>query len=75
MLLAGDVGGTKTDLAVYSLEAGPYSPLTQAQMRSADYPSLQALVTEFHLKVKMPIERHSQSRCVGWVRRKWAGEF
>jgi glucokinase len=59
MLLAGDVGGTKTDLAVYSLEAGAYSPLTEAEMPSADYPSLQALVTEFRLKVKMPIERAS----------------
>ena len=26
MLLAGDIGGTKTDLAVYSGEAGPYAP-------------------------------------------------
>jgi glucokinase len=59
MLLAGDVGGTKTDLAVYSPEAGPYSPLTQAKMPSADYPSLQALVTEFLLQVKIPIERAS----------------
>ena len=57
MLLAGDVGGTKTDLAVFSREAGPHSQLTQAQMRSADYPSLQALVAEFLLKVKMPVER------------------
>jgi glucokinase len=59
MLLAGDVGGTKTDLAVYSPEAGPYSPLTQAEMPSADYPSLQALVTEFLSGVKIPIERAS----------------
>src|SRR5688572_16947213 len=59
MLLAGDVGGTKTDLAVYSLEAGPYSPLTQAELPSADYPSLQALVAEFLSHVKIPIERAS----------------
>ncbi|HEX6729246.1 MAG TPA: glucokinase [Pyrinomonadaceae bacterium] len=59
MLLAGDVGGTKTDLAIYSLEAGPYSPLTQAKMPSADYPSLQALVTDFLSHVKIPIERAS----------------
>lgn len=57
MLLAGDVGGTKTALAVYSREAGPHSPITQAVRHSADYPSLQALVTEFLLQVKMPIER------------------
>jgi glucokinase len=57
MLLAGDIGGTKTDLAVFSHEAGPHSPLVQAEVHSADYPSLQALVTEFLMKVKMPVER------------------
>ena len=57
MLLAGDVGGTKTDLAVYSREGGPHSPHYQAEVRSADYPSLQALVTEFLSTVKMPVER------------------
>ena len=30
MLLAGDVGGTKTDLAIFSVEGGPHAPLTQA---------------------------------------------
>jgi glucokinase len=57
MLLAGDIGGTKTDLAIFSVEGGPHSPLTQTQAHSADYPSLQALVTEFLKRVKMPIER------------------
>ena len=57
MLLAGDIGGTKTDLAVYSQEAGPHSPLIQAEVHSAKYPSLQALVKEFLEKVKMPVER------------------
>jgi len=57
MLLAGDIGGTKTDLAIFSVESGPHSPLTQTQVHSADYPSLQALVTEFLQKVKTPIDR------------------
>ena len=57
MLLAGDVGGTKTDLAVYSHEGGPHSPLTKAEVHSADYPSLQALVTEFLSKMKVPVDR------------------
>jgi glucokinase len=57
MLLAGDIGGTKTDLAVYSPEAGPHLPLIQTEVHSAEYPSLQALVTEFLKKVKMPVER------------------
>src|SRR3989449_3991718 len=56
MLLAGDIGGTKTDLAIFSHEAGPHSPLAQGEVHSADYPSLQVLVTEFLKKVKMPVE-------------------
>jgi len=40
MLIAGDIGGTKTDLAIFSSEAGPHAPLAQAKVHSADYPSL-----------------------------------
>lgn len=57
MLLAGDIGGTKTDLAIFTREAGPHSPLVQEEVHSADYPSLQALVTEFVDRVKIPVER------------------
>ena len=47
MLVAGDIGGTKTDLAIFSTEAGPHAPLAQTKVHSADYPSLQAIVKEF----------------------------
>ena len=57
MLLAGDIGGTKTDLAIFSVEGGPHSPLNQTQVHSPDYPSLQALVTEFLREAKTPVER------------------
>jgi glucokinase len=57
MLIAGDVGGTKTDLAIFSSEAGPHSPFAQAQVRSADYPNLQKIVTEFLAKVNKPVDR------------------
>src|SRR5262249_14513680 len=57
MLLAGDIGGTKTDLAIFTVEGGPHTPLTQTQVHSADYPSLQALVTEFLKKAPTPVER------------------
>jgi len=57
MLLAGDIGGTKTDLAIYSNEAGPHAPLVQVESRSADYPSLQALAREFLTKVDLPVDR------------------
>jgi glucokinase len=57
MLLAGDIGGTKTDLAIFSNEAGPHAPLARAEVRSADYPSLQALAREFLTKAPMPVDR------------------
>ncbi len=56
MLIAGDVGGTKTDLAIYSPGGGPHAPLAQTQFHSADYPSLQAMVAEFLARVKMSVE-------------------
>jgi glucokinase len=55
MLIAGDIGGTKTDLAIYSSEAGPHAPLAETEVKSADYPSLQAMVREFLAQAKMPV--------------------
>src|SRR5215467_1148158 len=55
MLIAGDIGGTKTDLAIYSIESGPHAPVAQAQFHSADYESLQAMVSEFLAQVKIPV--------------------
>ena len=57
MLIAGDIGGTKTDLAIFSNEAGPHSPLEQTKIHSADYPSLQTMVKEFLAKAKRPVDR------------------
>ncbi len=57
MLIAGDIGGTKTDLAIFSSEAGPHAPLAQARVHSADYPNLQAIVREFLAKNNKPIDR------------------
>src|SRR5947208_2542885 len=47
LLLAGDTGGTKTDLAIYSLDAGPRAPLAGGRLPSDQYPSLEALVRAF----------------------------
>lgn len=57
MLIAGDIGGTKTDLAIYSSDSGPHVPLAQTELHSADYPSLQAMVTEFlgHLDMSVDV--------------------
>jgi glucokinase len=55
MLVAGDIGGTKTDLAIYSTESGPHAPLAQAQFHSADYQSLATMVSEFLAQAKTPV--------------------
>ena len=47
LLLAGDIGGTKTALAVYSAERGPRAPLAQCQFPSTKYASLAVMVREF----------------------------
>lgn len=59
MLLAGDIGGTKTNLAVYSPEAGLRKPLVQATFPSAMYPSLEALVRTFLTQIHLPVDRAS----------------
>ena len=59
MLLAGDIGGTKTNLAIFSPEDGPRAPLAEATFPSADYPSLEALVREFLSQVALKVDRAS----------------
>jgi len=59
MLLAGDIGGTKTKLAIFSPESGPRVPLAEATFPSARYASLEALVQEFMVKVNYTVDRAS----------------
>lgn len=55
MLLAADIGGTKTDLAVYAPALGPHTPLATGYRRSGHYPSLEALARDFLKDVAHPI--------------------
>lgn len=57
MLLAGDIGGTKTALGVFSVEKGPYTALAEAEVHSADYPSLEAIAKEFLAKRGLTVDR------------------
>ena len=41
MLLAGDIGGTKTLLGLYKPESGPRQPIAEAEFPSANYPGLE----------------------------------
>jgi glucokinase len=47
MLLTGDIGGTKTDLALYSTDKGPKAPVVQETFHSSEYSSLEALASSF----------------------------
>jgi glucokinase len=55
MLLAGDIGGTKTVLAVCSPEGGARAPLVEMTFPSGRYPSLAAVVREFMAKHSYPL--------------------
>ncbi|MGH7498984.1 MAG: glucokinase [Gemmatimonadales bacterium] len=57
LLLAGDIGGTKTALAVFSPERGPQAPLFQAEFPSAKYGSLGVMVREFLAGTDLRVER------------------
>src|SRR6266516_125690 len=59
MLLAGDIGGTKTNLAVFSPETGWRLPLAEATFSSANYPSLEALVSDFLTQHNFSVDRAS----------------
>jgi glucokinase len=56
MLLAGDIGGTKTNLALYAADTG-LNPQFKATFKSAHYDSLSAVIAEFLNKVDAPVER------------------
>ena len=47
MLLAGDIGATKTNLGIYSPEKGAREPLVESTFPSPKYPSLETLAREF----------------------------
>jgi glucokinase len=57
MLLAGDIGGTKTDLAIFSPDKGPHDPVAESRFVSGDYAGLGAMVREFLDGVEWEVDR------------------
>nr|WP_319396921.1 glucokinase [uncultured Desulfobacter sp.] len=48
MMLAGDIGGTKIELAIYADRTNvPANPVHEARFKSADYQSFETIVQEF----------------------------
>jgi glucokinase len=59
LLLAGDVGGTKTTLGVFSVEKGPREPLVRETVSSGAYPGLGVLCRTFLDKHRLEVRRAS----------------
>ena len=52
-ILVGDVGGTKAHLAIFVSKDGLRTPMLEAKLPSAHYPSLSSLVKDFLSKSNM----------------------
>jgi glucokinase len=52
LYLAGDIGGTKTTLALFSPDTGPLQPLFELSYKSSSYPGLDAIIEDFFSQAK-----------------------
>lgn len=57
MLLAGDIGGTKTVLAVFAEESGARQAIIEKSYRSSQYGSLEKVIQEFRRDLDVNIDR------------------
>ncbi len=64
MLIAGDVGATKTRLALISEKNGPRQPIAEEEFHSNDYRGLEPIVDEFIAKNNKN-KAHIDSACFG----------
>lgn len=64
MILAGDVGGTKTLLGLFSEAADRPSPIEVGEFVTLEYDGLEPMIREF-LRVWNVEPRHLQSTCIG----------
>jgi glucokinase len=56
-ILAGDIGGTKTILAIFSSDHGAHEPIAEATFPSPDYASLESMAHAFLASTGMPVSR------------------
>jgi glucokinase len=57
MILVGDIGGTKTSLALFADQGGPRAPLAETTYPSTDYPGLDVVVSDFLERTNRPEDR------------------
>ena len=61
MILAGDIGGTKTRLAVFPAGGSLHEPLREAVFASSGYRSLEDMVREFLARPGCAVDKVSSS--------------
>ncbi len=57
LILAGDIGGTKTNLAVYALDSGLKNSLASASYASGGYADLDSILAEFLADTGLKVRR------------------
>jgi glucokinase len=57
MLLAGDIGGTKSRLAIFADEGSPRTPLKGEVLPSGRFGGVEALLREFLKRADLPVDR------------------
>ncbi len=57
MLLAGDIGGTKTHLAIFSPDKGPHEAVAERVYPSSQFSNLESIAQAFVAETQQPIER------------------
>ncbi|RXJ67934.1 glucokinase [Halarcobacter ebronensis] len=62
MILAGDIGGTKTNLALYEIKQNQPILVIKEQFSSKNYDSLMQIIKEFHIKNGTPL---IEAVCIG----------
>lgn len=65
MILAGDIGGTKTNLALYDWTTERVDPIRLESFHSADYTSLEDIVSEFLTPPTPPVTADSDDSTAG----------
>lgn len=57
MILAGDIGGTKTTLAFFEVEGGRLKPVVEETFPSREHSGLEEIVGKFVASQKLPVQR------------------
>lgn len=57
MILAGDIGGTKSRLAIFANNADPRRPLAEEVLPSSHYPGIESLIRAFLKRTKQTVDR------------------